>query len=33
MSDQDRTFPYNISTISSGQVMRIRENFDKEVIG
>ena len=33
MSDQDRTSPYNINTISSGQVMRIRKNFDKEVIG
>ena len=27
MSDQDRISPYNISTISSRQVMRIKKNI------
>ena len=28
MSDQDRISPYNISTISSRQVMRIKKDID-----
>ena len=28
MSDQDRISPYNINTISSGQVMRIKKNIN-----
>ena len=28
MSDQDRISPYNISTISSRQVMRIKKNIN-----
>ena len=32
MSDQDRISPYNIITISSRQVMRIKKNIDKGII-
>ena len=28
MSDQDRISPYNINTISGGQVMRKKENIN-----
>ena len=28
MSDQDRNFPYNINTILSRQVMRIKKNIN-----
>ena len=28
MSDQDRIFPYKINTISSRQVMRLKENMN-----
>ena len=28
MSDQDRTSPYNINTVSSRKVMRIEKNID-----
>ena len=31
MSDQDRISPYNINTISSKQVMRIKKNIIKEI--
>ena len=33
MSDQDRIFPYNVSTISSRQVMRINKNISLGTIG
>ena len=32
MSDQDRTSPYNIDTISSRQVMRIKKNINQGII-
>ena len=32
MSDQDKISPYNISTISSAQVMKIKKNVNKEII-
>ena len=32
MSDQDRISPYNINTISSRQVMRIKKNINKGII-
>ena len=32
MSDQDRISPYNVITISSRQVMRIKKNIDKGII-
>ena len=32
MSDQDRISPYNINTISSAQVMKIKKNINKEII-
>ena len=32
MSDQDRISPYNINTISSRQVMRIKKNISQEII-
>ena len=32
MSDQDRISPYNIKTISSIQVMRIKKNISLEII-
>ena len=32
ISDQDRISPYNIDTISSRQVMRIKENIGYEII-
>ena len=32
-SDQDRISPYSISTISSRQEMRIKENINKGIIG
>ena len=32
MSDQDRISPYNISTISSRQVMRIKKNINLGII-
>ena len=28
MSDQDRIFPYNINTVSSRQVMRMKKNIN-----
>ena len=31
MSDQDRISPYNINTISSRQVMRIKKNINKGI--
>ena len=31
-SDQDRTSPYNINTISSRQVMRIEKNINHGII-
>ena len=31
MGDQDRISPYNIDTISSKQVMRIKKNIIKEI--
>ena len=31
MSDQDRISPYNINTISSRQVMRIKKNIDQGI--
>ena len=31
MSDQDRIFPYNIDTISSRQVMRIKKKISQEI--
>ena len=30
MSDQDRISPYNINTISSRQVMRIKKNIQED---
>ena len=33
MSDQDRIFPYTTNTISSKQVMRIKENINQGIIG
>ena len=33
MSDQDRISPYNSYTISRRQVMRIKENVNKGIIG
>ena len=33
LSNQDRISPYTISTISSRQVMRIKRNINKEIIG
>ena len=33
MSDQDIIFPYTTNTISSKQVMRIKENINQEIIG
>ena len=33
LSCQDRISPYTISTISSRQVMRIKRNINKEIIG
>ena len=32
MSDQDRISPYNINTISSRQVMRIKKNIIQGII-
>ena len=32
MNDQDRISPYNINTISTREVMRIKENINLEVI-
>ena len=32
MSDQDRISPYNINTISTGQVMRIQKNINLGII-
>ena len=32
MSDQDRILPYNIVTISTRSVMRIKENIDLGII-
>ena len=32
MSDQDRISPYNINTISSRKVMRIKKNISKGII-
>ena len=32
MSDQDRTFPHNINTISNRQVMRIKKNINEGMI-
>ena len=32
MSDQDRISPYNINTISSRQVMRIKKNINEGII-
>ena len=32
MSDQDRISPYNINTISSKQMMRIKKNINKGII-
>ena len=32
MSDQDRTSPYNINTISSRQVMRIKKNISQGIV-
>ena len=32
MSDQDRISPYNIHTISSRQVMRIKKNINEGII-
>ena len=32
MFDQDRISPYNINTVSSRQVMRIKKNIDKGII-
>ena len=32
MSDQDRTSPYNINTISCRQVMRINTNINQGII-
>ena len=32
MSDQDKISPYNINTISSMQVMRIKKNNSKGII-
>ena len=32
ISDQDRISPYNINTISSSQVMRIKKNINKGII-
>ena len=32
MSDQDRISPYNINTISSMQVMRIKKNLSSGII-
>ena len=32
MGDQDRTSPYNINTISSRQVMRIKKNVNEGII-
>ena len=31
-SDQDRISPYNINTISSGQVMKIEKNINHGII-
>ena len=31
MSDQDRISPYNINTISSRQVMRIKKNIQEDL--
>ena len=33
MSDQDRISPYNINTISTRQVMRIKKNINLGIIG
>ena len=33
MSDQDRISPYNIRTISSRQMMKIKKNFNLGIIG
>ena len=32
MSDQDRISPYNINTISTTQVMRIKKNINEGII-
>ena len=32
MSDQDRDSPYNINTISTKKVMRIKKNIEKGII-
>ena len=32
MSDQDKISPYNIDTISSRQVMRIKKNINQGII-
>ena len=32
MSDQDRDSPYNINTISTRKVMRIKKNIEKGII-
>ena len=32
MSDQDRISPYNINTVSSKQVMRIKKNISMGII-
>ena len=32
ISDQDRISPYNINTISSRQVMRIKKNINEGII-